>query len=415
MFALFSRKTAYCLLASCVFLGIVLFSSSVGAIAPQVQQFIDTLTPQMERHLQQSLQRREVFFDVTPQPNGNRIELQPYARLDRDTVFDVALTYDRDFPVLTGKVFTAAERNTIERVAHESFPTGVRSQLAIFPYDDIDRDYAITTAPYSNLYTRPDPKIENLATQVRLGTAVKLLEYSRDRRFARVRIEDDGYLAWIDRAELRECDRAEFDRWVGAPKAFVARDLDSLYFGTRLPYQNGDRGAVTLTTPDGQPLRVAYADLVLDDTPIAPAHLLELAKQFLPDRPYGGGSYLWGGTVGKRLDCSGFVQTVLRAGNLYIPRDAYQQQLYSTPVAPTLDRLDELQAGDLVFFSNNGRLATHVGIYLGNGEFIHSTHRGPYSGVKINSLRGSTAYDRSFQSIYFGGGRVPRVAIGNRT
>lgn len=428
---------------------VVFLSHPVKAVPADVQIFVNRLIPQMETLLRQELNRREVFFDVTPKPQGNATRLEPYSRIDRDTVFDVTVSYEENMPVLKGKVFDWQERDLIESVASATFKNGARSQLAVFPYNDVELDYGITIKPYSNLYTKPSTEIRDLATQVRLGTPVKLLQYNRDRNWVRVRIEDDGYLAWIRRSELIECDRTQFEEWLNSPKVQLATTIDrpqTLYFGTRLKYLPSNSSSnvslkgvksvdfvgpfmpeesmntlsqgtetITVALPDNRTIQLNRRDVIVSETPTNKSALIEIAKQFLPKEKYGGGSYLWGGTVGTRVDCSGFVQTVFRSGHIYLPRDAYQQKLYTQPVAGSLRNLDELQPGDLVFFSENRRLATHVGIYIGNDRFIHSTPRGAYSGVKINTLRNGNSYDRYFQRTYFGGGRVPTVLISDRS
>ena len=390
------------------------------AVPADIQTFVNRLTPQMEQLLRQQFHRRQVFFEITPQQSGTITRLEPYSRIERDTVFQVSISSAGNIPVLTGKVLTAQERDLIERLALETFPNGAQSHLAIFPYSDIDLDYGITVKASSNLYTKPTLEIRDLATQVRMGTAVRLLDYSPDRKFVRVRIEDDGYLAWIQRQDLLECDRPTFEAWINAPKVQLTQTISqpqSLYLGTRLPLvpQETPGDKITVSLPDSRPLQLSTTQVISPQLLADKTPLIQLAQEFMPQKKYGGGRYLWGGTVGNRLDCSGFVQTVFREGNFYLPRDAYQQQLYSQPVAETLQNLNELQPGDLVFFSENRRLATHVGIYIGNSQFIHSTPRGGYSGVKINRLRNGTQYDRYFQRIYFGGGRVPPLPIGDRT
>lgn len=413
-------KTTSFLIGLLTFFLAVSLSRPGNAVPADIQTFVNRLTPQMEKLLQQQLHRRQVFFDISPQQSGSITRLEPYARIERDTVFEVSMTSSGNIPVITGKVLTAQERNLIEGLAAESFPNGAESHLAIFPYSDIDLDYGITVKAFSNLYTKPTLEIRDLATQVRMGTAVRLLDYSPDRKFVRVRIEDDGYLAWIQRQDLLECDRPTFEAWINAPKVQLTETISqpqTLYLGTRLPLvpqeTSGDKIIVSL--PDSRPLELSNYPVISPQPLPDKTPLIQIAQQFMPQQKYGGGRYLWGGTVGNRLDCSGFVQTVFREGNFYLPRDAYQQQLYSQPVAETLQNLNELQPGDLVFFSENRRLATHVGIYIGNSQFIHSTPRGGYSGVKINRLRNGTEYDRYFQQIYFGGGRVPPVPIGDRT
>ena len=117
-------------------------------------------------------------------------------------------------------------------------------------------------------------------------------------------------------------------------------------------------------------------------------------------------NYLWGGSVNENIDCSGFNQSIFRLEGIMLPRDADQQQSFTRPVAVTLDKINELKSGDLLFFSGNKNYATHTGIYIGDYKFIHSSPKGPYRGIKINSLKGGGDYDKYLQKIYFGGGRI---------
>lgn len=77
--------------------------------------------------------------------------------------------------------------------------------------------------------------------------------------------------------------------------------------------------------------------------------------------------YLWGGTVGPNYDCSGLIQAAFASVGIWLPRDAYQQEGFTDPIA-----VDQLQPGDLVFFGTNVK-ATHVGLYLVDGCYIHSS------------------------------------------
>lgn len=95
---------------------------------------------------------------------------------------------------------------------------------------------------------------------------------------------------------------------------------------------------------------------------------------------YLGTPYRYGGTTPAGFDCSGFTQYILRKSGYSINRTAANQLQNGIIVAK-----EDLQCGDLVFFQNttgNGRFASHVGIYIGNGQIIHS---GDY-GVAVDAL-----------------------------
>ena len=77
--------------------------------------------------------------------------------------------------------------------------------------------------------------------------------------------------------------------------------------------------------------------------------------------------YLWGGKTKYGIDCSGFVQIVMRTKNLLIPRDAKDQANYGKKIPFEL-----LKKNDLCFFGENGNDITHVGIYIGKNNIIHA-------------------------------------------
>jgi cell wall-associated NlpC family hydrolase len=78
-----------------------------------------------------------------------------------------------------------------------------------------------------------------------------------------------------------------------------------------------------------------------------------------------GTRYRNGGSDPDGFDCSGFVQYVFAQQGVLVPRTVEEQARYGM-------RVDELRAGDLVFFHTSGRGATHVGIALDNTRFVHA-------------------------------------------
>ena len=91
-----------------------------------------------------------------------------------------------------------------------------------------------------------------------------------------------------------------------------------------------------------------------------------------------------GNTVESGLDCSGFTRLVfLDSNGIDLPRTAAEQAHVGTQVSA-----DELKPGDLVFFNTMKRAYSHVGIYLGNDQFVHA----PKPGAEIRVENMHQAY-----------------------
>ena len=100
-------------------------------------------------------------------------------------------------------------------------------------------------------------------------------------------------------------------------------------------------------------------------------------------RTYIGVPYKWGGNSKAGIDCSGLTQAVYNLNGLDIPRNSRAQYGKGKAVAKK-----DLKPGDLVFFATNGgKTVSHVGIYIGNDEFIHAPSRG--KNVSIAKLSNS--------------------------
>ena len=103
--------------------------------------------------------------------------------------------------------------------------------------------------------------------------------------------------------------------------------------------------------------------------------------------------YLWGGTVAPNYDCSGLMQAAFKSVGVWLPRDAYQQEAFTQKIS-----FEELLPGDLIFFGSTEK-ATHVGLYLGEACYIHSSgQKQGRNGIGIDKLSGQG--DEVSQSYY---------------
>lgn len=84
-----------------------------------------------------------------------------------------------------------------------------------------------------------------------------------------------------------------------------------------------------------------------------------------------GAPYRYGGTSPNGFDCSGLVQYAYKEAGLDVPRSTQEQLRYAQSV-----NLGNLRAGDVLFFRVSRHKISHVGIYTGNGRFIHAPSTG---------------------------------------
>jgi gamma-D-glutamyl-L-lysine dipeptidyl-peptidase len=248
----------------------------------------------------------------------------------------------------------------------------------------------VVTDSVANLYRRPDTQGE-VITQAILGTGFSV-ENSQDGWHSV--ILPDQYHGWIEGQRVRIYAPGEAVYPSTAQVAEIRNLFAFLYrerevslqaparrvtLGTRLEATAEEDDWVQVRLPEGLRLWVQKGAVALT-TAAAPQPRGSIQQILATARRFLGLPYLWGGTTPLGLDCSGFVQLVHRLHGIQLLRDAHIQ--YTQPGLVPIAR-EDLQAGDLIFF---GRTAiTHVGLYLGAGEFIHATtHQAPV--VQISHL-----------------------------
>ncbi len=257
-----------------------------------------------------------------------------------------------------------------------------------------DKIYGLTCQSVINFRYGPD-YAEESATQTLLGTPLRILEKSGGWIRA---ITPEGYIAWVSAPSIQPMNETEYNNWKKAERLVITthyllfREEPSEKSGVvmdgvwgNIVCKAGEVGDwYKVNLPNG---KMAYIPKVyamdfkkwLDTRNISPENLVATAKQFL------GFPYMWGGTSVKAVDCSGFMKTVHYLNGVILERDASQQALTGESVDISKG-YNNLKTGDLLFFgskASEGRKEriSHVGMYIGNGEFIHSSGT-----VRINSL-----------------------------
>ncbi len=173
---------------------------------------------------------------------------------------------------------------------------------------------------------------------------------------------------------------------IGSHIGYIRSDYVEL---TEIPYENQASSKEPLFFQGGKSTGVTPSADALNgaDSADLAQKIITTAKQYI------GVPYLWGGTTPNGFDCSGYTQYVFRLHGITLPRTSSQQYTVGTYVSKT-----NLQPGDLVFFDVEGNGISHLGIYIGSNQFIHSSTS---KGVVITSLSSSYWAPR-----YYGARRV---------
>ena len=144
-------------------------------------------------------------------------------------------------------------------------------------------------------------------------------------------------------------------------------------------------------------IRSDFLDLTASNTATTTSaagnSIVETAKQFLGTR------YVYGGASPSGFDCSGFTMYIYKQFGYSLPHTATGQ--WQSGIGTRVYSISELQPGDLVLFNdpsrNAGKACSHVGIYIGNGQHIHSSSSRS-NGVIISDLTSG------YYNTYFVGG-----------
>ena len=244
----------------------------------------------------------------------------------------------------------------------------------------------------AGLYEKPTFSMP-LSSELPYGTEVEILDEEGKWVFTR---QKDGYLGWVYKTYLAEGHATQATHLVLAPSYELRAQPDQT---SEIVTRVLSGAGVTVEETRGE-----WARVVANKTGWMPAALLraigdipesvdEKRRTLMQDSVrMVGVPYLWGGSSGNGIDCSGFGRLLHKWVGVDIPRDADMQHANARPVEPPFE------AGDLLFFRESGseRQITHVGISLGGWTMIHSS-RGR-NGVYIDNVQGREPLKQIFVS-----------------
>ncbi|MGB7440494.1 MAG: C40 family peptidase [Coleofasciculaceae cyanobacterium] len=196
-----------------------------------------------------------------------------------------------------------------------------------------------------NLNIYDSPSCTDLATQAATGRYLQIESVKPLEEALLVRLCEDGYCGWLSVQDISRLERAT-----------------TIYQPVILKHEQ---------IRERLPAVIAFTQQAMQQ----PNH------------------YLWGGTVAPNYDCSGLMQSAFAASGIWLPRDSYQQADFTHKIG-----IEQLLAGDLVFFAKAEKV-NHVGLYLGDGYYIHSSGQETgRNGIAIDQL--SADGDEIAQSYY---------------
>ncbi|MEA3500306.1 MAG: C40 family peptidase [Candidatus Marinimicrobia bacterium] len=316
-----------------------------------------------------------------------------FALDSRTAIFNISYKNVGSKTVLTGETNIQSAKKALLKKLEKS---SVKDKIVVLPSEKLgDKIYGIVNVSVCNIRAEQRHSSE-LSTQSLLGHPLRLYKKD-DYYFVQT---TDKYLGWLNKNELVTMNEADYKDWQNSKKVIFlnesgfsyskpdvnSRRVSDLIITDLLKYLDRKDEFYKVEYPDGRKAFVLadqceFFDKWKNTTNPSAKNILKSAYLFLGD------PYLWGGTSAKMMDCSGLSKTAYFLNGILLPRDASQQVFVGETVTEDVDEYDKLKPADLVFFGydkNGKERITHVGIYIGDGKFIHQP--GP---VKINSFKKS--------------------------
>lgn len=230
-----------------------------------------------------------------------------------------------------------------------------------------------------------------MASQAIYSEKVEILQEQSD--WAKIKTTDN-YSGWVKKKSLFQS-KQPFPSSQNAVVATVYRCAAHVYgvqdteYGPMmtLPFESLLEVVDEFGNPEGRWIKVKLVDgttafIQRGDVSLGPIlmgkpEMLSISMSFL------GLPYTWGGRSSFGYDCSGFVQMLYRLMGIAIPRDSKDQAAWSGFQEVPIERM---LPGDLIFFGSLAPKITHVGMYIGEGRFIHTSSRENKPYLRISRL-----------------------------
>jgi hypothetical protein len=338
----------------------------------------------------------------------------------REGIFDAELVPGASGMILKGESTVPEAKAAITALLDHDGIHFTDSLKVLPDTSEITEPWGLVNVSASNIRFSSSYESE-MVSQALMGTPVRI--FKKDGGWLLVQTPD-MYLGWVDSDAIAGQTVSEHDLWKTSSRLFYTGKTGDIYAdlamvkvisdivaGSILQVSGTQKGIFEVILPDG---RMGFI-------PDEKAILLEDLKvgEYLNERnlestagSFMGIPYLWGGTSSKGFDCSGFVKTVYFLNGMILDRDASQQ--FQNGIRLRIRResiADSLRKGDLLFFgtSRRGRpRASHVGMYIGDTEFIHCSGM-----VKVNSLDSTRAnFSRLRRDSFLGVRRIIGAEFG---
>jgi SH3-like domain-containing protein len=306
---------------------------------------------------------------------------QEYCPDRRTSIWEISRHLDnQDIYIIEGETDRIeARQQFVQRLNSKLDQVQYTIDILLLPNDTMDNQcYALPMNSIAILRRAPSVTAE-MVTQTLRGIPMEILKAKRGFYLART---DDGYLGWVsdDRVVLGgDSLRAQ---WENVAKV-VFIDVEGVIFSKpdvkSQPVSDVVMGnRFLLIERKKKWTKVGYADgrtgftrttQLMDYNkylakPLTANAVLTTAKKMV------GRPYMWGAASPKAFDCSGFTQSVFRHNGFILERDASMQANQGVEI-DTSGNFKQLKPGDLLFFSPFPERITHVGIYMGDNQFIH--------------------------------------------